>query len=84
MWSSTHSVPVLLLAGAFTAFGLPQRDAEGLQACGEAFYYVGEVRDTILLRFCFSVRRLLMESLVGSTLAMTATSYARSLEACLR
>ena len=47
MWSHDHSVPVLLLAGALAAFGLPQQDVDGLQACGEAFYYDGEVRRSL-------------------------------------
>jgi len=53
MWPSDHFVPVLflLLAGTLTSSGLPQRDVEELQACGEAFYHAEEVRDPIRFDF---------------------------------
>jgi hypothetical protein len=49
MWSSNHFVPGLLLAGALTTYGLPQGDAGGLMACGEAFYDAEKVRNFMLL-----------------------------------
>ena len=45
MWSSNHFVPGVLLAGAFTAYGLPQKDVEALMACGEALYSAEKVRE---------------------------------------
>ena len=51
LWSSNHYLPRLLLAGALTISGLPQGDAEGLLACGEAFYDADQVRICRLFRF---------------------------------
>jgi hypothetical protein len=44
MWSFNHFVTGILLAGALTASGLPQKDAGGLMACGGALYSAEEVR----------------------------------------
>jgi hypothetical protein len=51
LWSFNHYLPRLLLAGALAVFGLSQGDAEGLLACGEAFYDTEKVRICRLFRF---------------------------------
>jgi len=50
MYFSNYYVPGLLLVGALTVSGLPQKGPDGLRACGEAFYYADKVRDYISFR----------------------------------